>query len=108
MQHRGASIARQGSGADAPNANAVMEVRNITTTRKCYEPIGESCDRVAHIEFEKYDLTKWQQSASNKHRCIKFRNQEVCSNIENDLAEDRGDEVGQTEARIRYDGVVLV
>jgi hypothetical protein len=52
MQHRGVSIARHREGADASNASAVMEVRNITTTttRKYYEPlVGESCGCFYHV-----------------------------------------------------------
>jgi hypothetical protein len=64
----------------------------------------------AFREFEKDYLTKWQQPSSNTHRCIIFRNQEVCAIIESDLAgEDLVDheEVSQTEVQIGSDGMVL-
>jgi hypothetical protein len=64
MQHRGAStIARQRSGADAPNASAVMEVRNITTTKKYYEPLGESCGCFYHV----VSLTLIHSSLTSTH-----------------------------------------
>eukprot|EP00978_Attheya_sp_CCMP212_P014493 scaffold36966_cov81-Attheya_sp.AAC.2 len=48
------------------------------------------------IELKKEYLVKQQLNSSNKGRCIRYRTPDICSLIENDLAEDLGDEIGQT------------
>eukprot|EP00978_Attheya_sp_CCMP212_P016748 scaffold44106_cov60-Attheya_sp.AAC.1 len=59
MQHRGASIARQGSGADASNSNAVMEQpQERALVLNCHWQETGSGFHLCGIQYKTYTGTK--------------------------------------------------
>ena len=64
-----------------------------------------------HVSFVIYTIPSSLSPpihALKLHTTSSLRNQEVCSDIENDLAEDLGGEVGQSEASLIGYDIILI